>query len=101
MIGYDTTKTRIQGNAVVVTIPKPLGVESGTKYRFSKEYDGALKVTLINKASETMAELLRDGMVNIKRQLICKIGIAMSGGRKVIVVSKNILSETSTFTCTI
>lgn len=86
---------------VVVTIPKPLGVEPGTKYRFIKEYDGALKVTLINKVSETMAELLRDGMMNIKGQLICKIGIVMSGRRKVIVVSKNILSETSTFPCTI
>ena len=53
----DTTKTRIQGNAVVVTIPKSLGVEPGTEYRFSKESDGSLKLTPTKKVPETMAEL--------------------------------------------
>lgn len=62
MIGceyMDTTKARIQGNAVVVTIPKSLGVEPGTEYRFSKESDGSLKLTPTKKVPETMAELFK------------------------------------------
>lgn len=55
----DTTKARIQGNAVVVTIPKSLGVELGTEYRFSKESDGSLKLTPTKKVTETMAELFK------------------------------------------
>ncbi|MCC4396034.1 hypothetical protein LMC00_08770 [Limosilactobacillus reuteri] len=55
----DTTKARIPGNAVVVTIPKSLGVVSGTKYHFSKESDGSLKLTPTKKVPETMAELFK------------------------------------------
>ncbi|MGX5165324.1 type II toxin-antitoxin system PemI/MazE family antitoxin [Limosilactobacillus reuteri] len=55
----DTTKTRIQENAVVVMIPKSLGVVPGTKYRFSKESDGSLKLTPTKKVPETMAELFK------------------------------------------
>lgn len=36
----DTTKARIQGNVVVITITKSLGVVPGTEYLFSKESDG-------------------------------------------------------------
>lgn len=62
MIGceyMDTTKARIQGNALVVTIPKSLGVEPGTEYRFSKESDGSLKLTPTRKVPETMTELFK------------------------------------------
>lgn len=54
-----TVKARIQGNAVVVTIPKSLGVKPGTEYRFSKEADGSLKLTPTKKVPETMDELFK------------------------------------------
>ena len=62
MIGceyMDTTKARIQRNAVVPPIPKSLGVEPGTEYRFIKESDGSLKLTPTKKVPETMAELFK------------------------------------------
>lgn len=62
MIGceyMDTTKARIQGNAVVVTIPKSLGVEPGTEYRFSKESDGSLKLTPTKKYPKPWLNFLR------------------------------------------
>lgn len=56
----DTTKTRIQGNAVVVTIPKSLGIRPGVEYRFSKGENGTLVLTPTKKVPETMEELFKD-----------------------------------------
>lgn len=55
-----TVKARIQGNAVVVTIPKSMGVKPGTKYRFQKESDGTLKLTPTKKVPDSMEELFED-----------------------------------------
>lgn len=55
----NTTKARIQGNAVVVTIPKSFGVKPGTEYWFSKESDSTLKLTPTKKVPETMEELFK------------------------------------------
>lgn len=55
----DTTKARIQGNAVVVTIPKSLGVKPGTEYRFNKKKDGTLTLTPTKKVPETIEDLFK------------------------------------------
>lgn len=56
----DTIKARVQGNAVVVTIPKSSGVKPGTEYRFIKEEDGSLKFTPTKKIPDTLEELFKD-----------------------------------------
>lgn len=57
----NTTKARIQGNAVVVTIPKSFGVKPGTEYRFSKESDGTLKLTPTKKSPKPWKSFSRAG----------------------------------------
>lgn len=53
-------KARIQGNAVVVTIPKSFGVKPGAEFRFTKEENGILKLTPTKQVPETMDELFKD-----------------------------------------
>lgn len=67
----DTTKARVQGNAVVVTIPKSMGVKPGTEYRFNKENDGTLTLTPTKKVPETMEELFKgwDGQYQVPDDL--------------------------------
>ncbi|MCC4482472.1 type II toxin-antitoxin system PemI/MazE family antitoxin [Limosilactobacillus reuteri] len=54
------TKARIQGNAVVVTIPKSFGVKPGTEFRFTKDDGGALKLIPTKKIPTTMEELFKN-----------------------------------------
>lgn len=52
-----TVKTRIQGNATVITIPKSLNIPLGTEFIFSKGKDNVLTLTPTKKAPTTLAEL--------------------------------------------
>lgn len=72
----DRIKTRIQGNAVVVTISKSLGIKPGVEYRFSKGENETLILTPIKKFPKPWKNFLRIDMVNIRHQMIYKIGMA-------------------------
>ncbi len=53
-------KARIQGNAIVVTIPKAFNVKPGTEFQFKKGKDGALLLTPTKKVPASMKELFKD-----------------------------------------
>lgn len=52
-----TVKARIQGNAVVVTIPKNFQVKPGTEFKFEKKKNGALTLIPIHQVPDTLEEL--------------------------------------------
>lgn len=52
-----TAKTRIQGNATVITIPKALNIPLETEYSFSKGKDDVLTLTPVKKIPTTLDEL--------------------------------------------
>lgn len=53
-------KARIQGNAVVVTIPKTFHVKPGTEFSFKKGENGSLILTPSKKIPATMEELFKN-----------------------------------------
>ncbi|WP_367341642.1 hypothetical protein [Limosilactobacillus sp.] len=53
-------KARIQGNALVVTIPKALNVKPGTEFKFKKGKNGLLTLIPISKEPQTLEELFKD-----------------------------------------
>lgn len=55
-----TVKARIQGNAVVVTIPKAFQVKPGTEFQFKQEKDGTLTLIPTRKVPGTLKELFKD-----------------------------------------
>lgn len=52
-----TVKTRVQGNATVITIPKALNIPLGAEYSFSKGKDDVLTLTPVKKTPTTLDEL--------------------------------------------
>ncbi|WP_353989499.1 hypothetical protein ABVF11_07235 [Pediococcus argentinicus] len=55
-----SVKARIQGNAVVVTIPKSFNVEPGTEFEFESAKDGALILRPTQKNPKTMKDLFKN-----------------------------------------
>ncbi|WP_124977540.1 type II toxin-antitoxin system PemI/MazE family antitoxin [Ligilactobacillus salitolerans] len=49
---------RIQGNAVVITLPKSLNVEPGTKFDTINNPDGTIILKPIAEVPDTLEELL-------------------------------------------
>ena len=55
----DTVKARIQGNAVVVTIPKSFKVKPGTEFRFKKGKGGSLTLIPTKKVPNSLDDLFK------------------------------------------
>ncbi|WP_212779963.1 type II toxin-antitoxin system PemI/MazE family antitoxin [Lactobacillus corticis] len=55
-----TVKARIQGNALVVTIPKFSKVKAGTEYNFNISKNGTLTFTPTKEEPTSLKDLLKD-----------------------------------------
>lgn len=55
-----TSKTTIQGNDLVVTIPPIFNVESGAEFEFENTSEGVLILNPIKQTPKTMKELFKN-----------------------------------------
>lgn len=53
-------KTRTQGNATVITIPRSFKIEPGRYFEFSRTENGGLMMTPVEKVPDTIEELFKD-----------------------------------------
>lgn len=57
-----TVKTRIQGNALVITLPKSLDIKVGAQFEPTKNEDGSIVLTPVasSKTPDSIEELFKE-----------------------------------------
>ena len=62
-----TVRAKMQGNSIVITIPKDIFVEPNTEFKISKNSDNQLILTPIKRQAQSLTELFADWHGEYKR----------------------------------